>query len=315
VWGSLAALLYGSPANPDKNIEAAFVHADAGGALAYSPAESGFVLASQDQSVSLAEPDTKVAPDASAAFPDPGVRLAAVEPNGRVKPVQTSDECFLESCIDQYLWSVYERTPKLDTVKVEERISVAVTSKSKRRNITKTVTKLVDEDFTWKDPAAAQKASMSMPQYVIGGMDKRFKLKLYHLLRALDEAGLEPGITSAFRDNYRQLIAAGKKATSDNSYHGGSRHGGYGHGLAADLVSVKGETRSDRQASSDELWQWVDVHGKQFGIGRPYLDKDPPHVGPIDGTEYAYHRAVNVRRAGLKETVDRHHVNMKRAGL
>ena len=256
VWGSLAALLYGSPENPDKNIEAAFVRADASGALASSPAESGFVLASQDQSVSLAEPDTKVAPtapNASAAFPDPGVRLAAVEPDGRVKPVQTSDECFLESCIDQYLWSVYERTPKLDTVKVEERISVAVTSKSKRRNITKTVTKLVDEDFTWKDPAAAKKAGMSTPQYVLGGMDRGFKLKLYHLLRALDEGGLEPGITSAFRDNYRQSIAAGKKAASDNSYHGGSRHGGYGHGLAADLVSVKGETRSDRQASSDEL--------------------------------------------------------------
>jgi hypothetical protein len=80
-------------------------------------------------------------------------------------------------------------------------------------------------------------------------------------------------------------IAAGKKADSDNSYHGGSRHGGYGHGLAADLVSVKGETRADRQVSSDELWKWIDAHVKEFGIGRPYLDKDPPHFGPIDGKE------------------------------
>jgi hypothetical protein len=26
-------------------------------------------------------------------------------------------------CIDQYLWSLYERTPKVDSVKVEERIA------------------------------------------------------------------------------------------------------------------------------------------------------------------------------------------------
>jgi len=28
------------------------------------------------------------------------------------------------------------------------------------------------------------------------------------------------------------------------------------------------------------------VHGREYGIGRPYLDRDPPHVGPIDGREY-----------------------------
>jgi hypothetical protein len=27
----------------------------------------------------------------------------------------------------------------------------------------------------------------------------------------------------------------------------------------------------------------MDAHGKEFGIGRPYLDRDPPHVAPIDG--------------------------------
>jgi hypothetical protein len=138
---------------------------------------------------------------------------------------------------------------------------------------------------------------MSTMDYVVGGMDHDFKLRLYRLLRALDDAKLEPGITSAFRDDYRQSIAAGKKAASDNSYHGGSRHGGYGHGLAADLVSVRGETRAERQVSSDELWKWIDAHGKEFGIGRPYLDKDPPHVGPIDGKKYANHRGVNAKHA------------------
>ena len=37
-------------------------------------------------------------------------------------------------CIDQYLWSLYERTPKVDTVKVEERIKVKVKNKNKNKN-------------------------------------------------------------------------------------------------------------------------------------------------------------------------------------
>jgi hypothetical protein len=30
----------------------------------------------------------------------------------------------------------------------------------------------------------------------------------------------------------------------------------------------------------------------EFGIGRPYLDKDPAHVAPIDGKEYTAHRKL-----------------------
>ena len=210
---------------------------------------------------------------------------------GAVRPPETVDECLVaEICIDQYLWSLYQRTPKRDTIKVEEQRKVTVKKKGKARTVTEKFTKLVDEDFTWKDPKAAEKASMSLKDYVIGGMDRSFKLKLYHALRALDEAGLSPGIMSAFRDDYRQSLVSGPKAASDRSYHGGSLRGGYGHGLAVDLVSVKGETRAERSVSSGSLWKWIDDHGKEFGIGRPYLDKDPPHVAPIDGQEYAAHR-------------------------
>jgi hypothetical protein len=130
---------------------------------------------------------------------------------------------------------------------------------------------------------------MSMADYVIGGMDRSFKLKLFHILHAAEAAGLSPGITSAFRDDYRQSIATGLKAASNKSYHGGSFRGGYGHGLAADIVSVNGGTRDQRWTSSERLWKWVDAHGKEFGIGRPYLGKDPPHVAPLDGQEYAAH--------------------------
>jgi hypothetical protein len=130
---------------------------------------------------------------------------------------------------------------------------------------------------------------MPMMDYVIGGMDRSFKLKLFHMLHAAEAAGLSPGITSAFRDDYRQSIASGLKAASNRSYHGGSLRGGYGHGLAADVVSVQGETRNARWASSDRLWKWVDAHGKEFGVARPYLGRDPPHVAPVNGQEYAKH--------------------------
>jgi hypothetical protein len=220
-----------------------------------------------------------------------------------VKPIEAVDECLVpEIFIDQYLWSLYQRTPKRDIVKVVEQRKVTVKKKGKTRTITKEVTKFVDEDFAWKDPNAAEKAGMSLMDYVIGGMDRSFKLKLYHALRALDEAGLSPGITSAFRDDYRQSITTGLKAASDRSYHGGSFRGGYGHGLAVDLVSVKGETRAERSVASEILWTWIDAHGKEFGIGRPYLNKDPPHVAPIDGEEYAaHHREAHGLHAGSEK--------------
>ena len=218
-----------------------------------------------------------------------------------MSPLEASDECVLtEECIDQYLWSVYERAPKVDTIKVEERIKVTVEKNGKSRTVTKTVTKFVNQDFTWKDPDDAEKAGMSVAQYVIGGMDPGFKVRLYRLFRALDDAGLAPGMTSGFRDDYRQSIASGNKALTGNSYHGGSRRGGYGHGLAADVVSVKGETRSERCSSSDRMWKWIDAHGEEFGIGRPYLDKDPPHIAPNDGKEYADKRGID-RKLAEKE--------------
>jgi hypothetical protein len=220
-------------------------------------------------------------------------------PKPAVRPFEPSSDCVAaDTCIDEYLWSLYERTPKFDTNKVTERIKKTVKKKGKIRTAFTTIVKYVLGDFTWKDPIAAEKARMSVKDYVIGGMDRSFKLKLYHALRAMDNAGLMPGITSAFRDDYRQAIATGNKAASDSSYHGGSRRGGYGHGLAADLVSVKGDTRLERYAASDELWKWIDAHEKELEIGRPYRDRDPPHVGPIDGKEYVAKRAMaNVQKA------------------
>jgi hypothetical protein len=239
----------------------------------------------------------------------PPVLFAAVSPTDPVQNAtrpsvnsEALDACAeSDACIDQYLWSLYDRTPKVDTVKVEEQIKVKVKNKGKTRTVVKTLTKDLTEDFGWKDPKAAQKADMSLKDYVIGGMDRDFRRKLYIALRAMDAAGLSPGITSGFRDDYRQELANGNKAAPDSSYHGGSRRGGYGHGLAADLVSVKGKTRAERCTWSEILWKWIDAHEKELGIGRPYLDKDPPHVAPIDGKEYADKRsAAKAQLAGLK---------------
>ena len=212
--------------------------------------------------------------------------------------IEIVGECLdAEPCIDQYLFALYERTPKEDTIKETEKRKVAVKRKGKRVTVTRSFTKLVENDFTWKDPKAAERAGMSMSDYVIGGMDRSFKLKLFHMLYAAEAAGLQPGITSAFRDDYRQSIASGLKAASNRSYHGGSLRGGYGHGLAADIVSVNGANRAQRWTSTEVLWKWVDANGKLFGIGRPYLGRDPPHVGPIEGPEYVS------RRGGAKTAV------------
>jgi hypothetical protein len=249
-------------------------------------------------------------PDTSQMLPSrsPPVQVATAspsdllpnDPNEAVSSLETLDDCLVaDSCIDRYLWALYQRTPKVDTIKVHERRKVTVKKKRKTVTVTKSFTRLVDEDFTWKDPKAAEKAGMPMMDYVIGGMDRNFKLKLFHTLHAAEEAGLSPGITSAFRDDYRQSIASGLKAVTDRSYHGGSFRGGYGHGLAADVVSVQGATKAQRWISTESLWKWIDAHGEEFGIGRPYLDKDPPHLAPIDGREYAaHHRGTKVQHAG-----------------
>jgi hypothetical protein len=266
--------------------------------------------------VASAAPDTVPVPSAetpAAAAPDPVVTAALTDPSealpgeATTEPparqstattpepddagVEVVDDCIvLETCVDRYLWKLYQRAPKEDSIKVEERRQVSIKRKGKHVTVTRTFSRVTDEDFAWKDPKAATKCRMSIEDYVIGGVDADFKLRLFQMLHAAEQAGLAPGITSAFRDDYRQSIASGLKAADNRSYHGGSLHGGYGHGLAADIVSIKGATRAERLASTNILWKWIDENGKDFGIGRPYMNRDPPHVAPIDGEEYAKHR-------------------------
>jgi hypothetical protein len=245
-----------------------------------------------------ADPTEIVTTDAlSPATIATGPAPAASKASPSADTVAVLDECFvMDACIDRYLWALYQRTPKEDSIKVEDRRAVTVKRRGKMVTVMRSFTKLVDEDFGWKDPKAAEHAGKPMMDYVIGGMDRSFKQKLFRTLLAAEAAGLSPGITSAFRDDYRQSIASGLKAASDRSYHGGSTRGGYGHGMAADIVSTAGNNRAQRWVSTEVLWKWIDANGKALGIGRPYLGRDPPHVGPVDGAEYISKRGTADRR-------------------
>jgi len=292
----LADALHATAVGRSADVAAASVTGTATDTTAASDEPASIVEAALTDSSQMLPPETppvQVA-TASTAYPAPKAEKDAVS------SIEILGECLVaDPCIDQYLWALYQRTPKEDTIKVDEQRKVTVKREGKTVTVTKTFTKLVDEDFAWKDPKAAEKARVPMMDYVIGGMDRSFKTKLFHALHAAEEAGLAPGITSAFRDDYRQSIASGLRAASDRSYHGGSFRGGYGHGLAADVVSVNGGTRDQRWTSSEGLWKWIDAHGKEFGIGRPYLDRDPAHVAPIDGQEYAaHHRGTKAQHAG-----------------
>ena len=93
---------------------------------------------------------------------------------------------------------------------------------------------------------------------------------------------------SAFRDDYRQGIAAGFKAHGGNSQHGGSNAtGGYGHGRAVDITSTEGD--------SNATWRWIDAHGAKFGLRRPMPGADPAHVQPRNSFHDLAHQSREAR--------------------
>ena len=293
----MAAPLPGTPVIDAPDVNAPDVSAAVANAPSVNESSANEPVAKGPVLAALETPDEKLSspPLDQTAQPNNVAGPRTGEVYDAIGSIEIHDECLvIDMCVDRYLWQLYQRTPKEDSIRETRSKQVTKQVKIKKKLKTITVTKswtvTIDEDFGWKDPKAAKAASMSLADYVIGGVDRSFKLRLFSMLHAADEAGLAPGITSGFRDDYRQSIASGLKAASNRSYHGGSLRGGYSHGLAADIVSVKGATRGERLAQSRVLWKWVDDHGSEFGIGRPYLDRDPPHVAPVDGEEFAHHR-------------------------
>jgi hypothetical protein len=172
--------------------------------------------------------------------------------------------------VSQYLWEVYQRQP---------------------------VKKDRGGDFSWKDPAAANRMGKTLQAYVIVGMDADFRELVYHAGKAMDAAGIERTIVSGFRDDWRQSIASGLKARTGFSRHGGSQAvGGYGHGRAVDL----GHVESSR---SHEVFRWIDSNGAKFGLHRPYRF-DPPHVEPRNDWRKLATKLRNERAGGAVETAE-----------
>jgi hypothetical protein len=183
-------------------------------------------------------------PDGPPPAPSAGSVIADTASHVLASPAPTP-ELNLEA-VNQYLWNAYERSP----VKRDQ-----------------------SGDFTWKDIAAAARLGMSRGDYVIRGMDPDFRELLYRTGLALDAAGIRWTILSGFRDDYRQGVAAGYKARTDNSLHGGSAAtGGYGHGCAVDVIAP------DHKSAA--LWKWIDTNGAQMGLQRPFPGIDPAHVLP-----------------------------------
>lgn len=156
------------------------------------------------------------------------------------------------------------------------------------------------EDFSWKDAAAALQRLFRLPmqphdlcEYAVGGMDQSFRQKLYAACKAAEVDGHRCGITSGYRGYFRQLIAIGYTAPPGLSWHGGSRNGGYGRGIAADIVSLDGRNA--------DLYRWIDKHGKRFEIARPYGDRDPPHVTPLNSPEHIAKRGSTPKAASTKK--------------
>jgi hypothetical protein len=203
------------------------------GVIDVAPAE---VAVAPEQREEIATP-TAAAPDESPTV------TASIAPAPKSEPAAKRAVSPMDE-VDEYLWEVYQRLP---------------------------VKKDGSGDFTWKDPAAAKRINMSLQDYVIRGMDRDFREQLYHAGRAMDAEGLNWSMLSAFRDDYRQRIASGFKASGGNSLHGGSRAtGGYGNGRAIDIVSADGDHRA--------VWRWVDRNRGKYGLSRPMPGADPAHI-------------------------------------
>ena len=97
-------------------------------------------------------------PIVEAALPDPSqmppadlppVQVATANPSDlvpndvkdAVSRIEILDECLVaETCIDRFLWALYQRTPKEDSIKVHEQRKVTVKKKGKTKTVTKTFT-------------------------------------------------------------------------------------------------------------------------------------------------------------------------------
>jgi hypothetical protein len=190
-----------------------------------------------------------------ALYQECAIRTEAIEHKYLGSPEAKASDV---SSTDEYLFRVYLRTVKWD-----------------------------GDCFEWKDPAAAERSHRTLKAYVIGGVHPALKEQLKKLFEALENeecmpgVKCKPGITSAFRDDFRQEIATGFKARTGRSMHGGSQvTKGWGDGRAVDVVNVSEPDffNEPKVTASEIMWHHIDRLGPKVGIYRPMPDADPMHL-------------------------------------
>lgn len=151
--------------------------------------------------------------------------------------------------------------------------------------------------YRWKDEEAARARGMGLKQYVIGGLEPRFKKSLRRIIEAMELRNIVVSFNSGYRDALRQKLVDGSKNPVNLTFHGGTRLP-YGQALAADLMGPWGPSEKERLALARPAHDFIDKHGGSFGIGRPFGSGDPPHVTPTWSREYtAHHRSTSTQSA------------------
>jgi hypothetical protein len=222
-----------------------------------------------DSNVGLASAPSDAPPKESTAREksSPAMTILELDPfNSYARAIAAPEMEIQGLLVDDYLFEAYRRLPQ-------------------KRD--------ASGDFTWKDPAAAEHFGLPLDRYVIGGMDPDFRELIYAAGRNMDAAGIKWSILAAFRDDWRQQIASGFKASADGSCHGGSRAvGGYGHGRCIDLWTTEGPV--------DAMFAWIDRVGRKFGLLRPMPGADPAHVSTVgDWRAIAYRLRVERLTAAM----------------
>ena len=206
------------------------------------------------------EPDVKTAstgsPDVAPAEPAP-VQVATANPfdflpgtTGKaVNSIEIVDECLVvDLCVDHYLWALFSGPPWRTPSRSMNRRKVTIKRKGKMVTVWKTLTKLVDEDFTWKDPKAAERAGKSMMDYVIGGIDRGFKLKLFFIrFTPPRRRGFRPASPAHSATTTGSRSQAGSRRRATSPIMAGAPAAAMGMGFTADIVERPGR----RRATSD----------------------------------------------------------------
>ena len=237
-----------------------------------------------------AEVPPKPADETSMASLEPGdVDHAAGSPAASSPDVR--DRCSTEdACIDRYLWALYQRTPKEDAIRIQEQRKVTVRRKGRMVTVTRTFTTVTDEDFSWKDPKAAEQS-----RHAHGGLRDRRHGSGFQAEAVSDAARRRRSRPVAWHHQRlpRRLSPIDRERTQ-----GGQRQVLSWRQLPWRLRPRACGGYRQRQWRRRGRSGWLPAKSsgngsmttaRSLGSAGLISIRDPPHVAPIDGKEYADH--------------------------